>query len=166
VVRGLALHRFPTTTSKAREEIHMGLFDFVTDIGKKIFSSEDEASEKIKSHIEAENPGVKDLVVTVQDGVATLAGVAESAEAMEKAVLMAGNIQGISKVRADNLTSPAGTEKVGYYVIKSGDTLSGIAAKYYGKGSLYPRIFEANREVIKNPDLIYPGQKIRIPLDD
>jgi hypothetical protein len=37
--------------------------------------------------------------------------------------------------------------------------------QYYGKGSLYPRIFEANREVIKNADLIYPGQKIRIPLD-
>lgn len=47
------------------------------------------------------------------------------------------------------------------------DTLSGIAAnaKYYGQGSLYPRLFEANREVIKDPDLIYPGQKIRIPLD-
>ena len=29
----------------------------------------------------------------------------------------------------------------------------------------YPRLFEANREVIKDPDLIYPGQKIRIPLD-
>ena len=29
----------------------------------------------------------------------------------------------------------------------------------------YPRIFEANKEVIKDPDLIYPGQKIRIPLD-
>ena len=29
----------------------------------------------------------------------------------------------------------------------------------------YPKIFEANREVIKDPDLIYPGQKIRIPLD-
>ena len=78
---------------------------------------------------------------------------------------MAGNIQGVSEVRVDNLTTPAATEKVEYYVIKSGDTLSGIAAKYYGKGSLYPRIFEANREVIKDPDLIYPGQKIRIPLD-
>ena len=94
----------------------------------------------------------------------TLGGVAESAEAMEKAVLMAGNIQGVNEVRIDNLTTPAATEKVEYYVIKSGDTLSGIAAKFYGNGSLYPRIFEANREVIKNPDLIYPGQKIRIPL--
>ena len=143
----------------------MGLFDYAKDIGKKIFGSEAEASEKIKDYIETENPGVKDLEVTVQDGVATLSGAAESAEAMEKAVLMAGNIQGVSEVRVDNLTTPAATEKVEYYVIKSGDTLSGIAAKYYGKGSLYPRIFEANREVIKDPDLIYPGQKIRIPLD-
>lgn len=143
----------------------MGLFDFAKDMGKKIFGSEAEASEKIKDYIETENPGVKDLEVTIQDGVATLSGVAESAEAMEKAVLMAGNIQGVSEVRVDNLTTPAATEKVEYYVIKSGDTLSGIAAKHYGKGSLYPRIFEANREVIKDPDLIYPGQKIRIPLD-
>ena len=143
----------------------MGLFDYAKDIGKKIFGSEAEASEKVKDYIETENPGVKDLEVTVQDGVATLSGAAESAEAMEKAVLMAGNIQGVSEVRVDNLTTPAATEKVEYYVIKSGDTLSGIAAKYYSKGSLYPRIFEANREVIKDPDLLYPGQKIRIPLD-
>lgn len=148
----------------------MGLFDFVGDVGKKIFGSEAEASEKIKNYIETENPGVANLAVSVQDGVATLSGQAESAEAMEKAILMVGNLQGISEVRTDNLTAPEVPEgqlsaNVEYYVIKSGDTLSGIAAKYYGQGSLYPRIFEANREVIKNPDLIYPGQKIRIPLD-
>jgi nucleoid-associated protein YgaU len=139
----------------------MGLTDFVKDIEKKIFGSEDEAPDKIMDSIEAENPGVEDLEVSVQDGVATLSGDAESAAAMEKAVLMAGNIQGISEVRVE----PEAAEKVEYDVIKSGDTLSGIAAKYYGKGSLYPRIFEANREIIKNPDLIYPGQKIRIPMD-
>ena len=147
----------------------MGLFDFVGDVGKKIFGSEAEASEKIKTYIEAENPGVANLEVSVQDGVSTLSGQAESAAAMEKAILMAGNIQGISEVRVDNLTAPEVTESesenVEYYVIKSGDTLSGIAAKFYGQGSLYPRIFEDNREVIKNPDLIYPGKKIRIPLD-
>ena len=142
----------------------MGLFDFVSSIGKAIFGTDAEASDKIKDYINSENPGVKDLEVTFQDGVVTLGGVAASAEAMEKAVLMAGNIQGVNEVRIDNLTTPAATEKVEYYVIKSGDTLSGIAAKFYGNGSLYPRIFEANREVIKNPDLIYPGQKIRIPL--
>jgi len=143
----------------------VGLFDFVKEVGKKVFTSEDHASAQVKDYLETDNPGVKDLGVSVQDGVVTMSGVADSAEALEKAVLMAGNIQGVSEVNVDNVTSPEPTEKVEYYVIKSGDTLSGIAAKYYGKGSLYPRIFEANREVIKNPDLIYPGQKIRIPLD-
>lgn len=50
----------------------MGLFDFARDIGKKLFASEDEASQKIKEHIEAENPGVKNLDITVEDGVATI----------------------------------------------------------------------------------------------
>ena len=88
--------------------------------------------------------------------MATLSGQAESAAAMEKVIQMAGNIQGISEVRTGNLTAPEVTESenVEYYVIKSGDTLSAIAAEYYGKELLYPRIFEANREVIKNLDLI------------
>ena len=142
----------------------MGLFDFARNIGKKLFGSEDEAPEKIKEHIEEENPGVSNLEVSVKDGVATLSGEAESAEAMEKAVLMAGNVKGISEVRAEGLTAPAAEVEVQYYEIQSGDTLSAIAVRFYGKASDYPRIFEANREVIKDPDLIYPGQKIRIPM--
>jgi nucleoid-associated protein YgaU len=143
----------------------MGLFDFMANIGKKIFPNEAEASDKIKDYFEADNPGVNDFQVTVKDCVATLSGEAASAEAKEKAILMVGNLQGVKEVLADNLSAPAASVKVEYYVIKSGDTLSAIAQKYYGKGSAYPRIFEANREVIKNPDLIYPGQKIRIPMD-
>jgi nucleoid-associated protein YgaU len=141
----------------------MGLFDFVKDIGNKIFGSEDEAPEKIKKHIENANPGISNLEVSVENGVATLSGQAESAEAMEKAVLMAGNIKGIGEVRADGLTAPAPVEAVEYYAIQKGDTLSAIAKKYYGNANDYPRIFEANREVIKDANLIFPGQKIRIP---
>lgn len=143
----------------------MGLFDFVSNMGKQIFGNNAEAADKIKYYLESENPGITDLDVSFRDGVVTLGGTAESAAAMEQAVLLAGNIQGVTEVRIDNLTTPVSTEKVEYYIIKSGDTLSGIAARYYGDGSQYPRIFEANREVIKNPDLIYPGQKIRIPMD-
>ena len=143
----------------------MGLFDFARNIGNKLFGSEDEAPEKIKGHIEEENPGVSNLEVSVKDGVATLSGQAESAEAMQKAVLMAGNVKGISEVHADGLTAPAPVQVVQYYEIQSGDSLSAIAKKYYGKASDYPRIFEANREVIKDPNLIYPGQKIRIPVE-
>jgi nucleoid-associated protein YgaU len=146
------------------EDRNMGLFDFVTNIGKKIFPNEAEASDKIKDYFESDNPGVNDFQVTVKDGVATISGEAASAEAKEKAILMVGNLQGVKEVQADSLTAPTATVKVEYYIIKSGDTLSAIAQKFYGKGSEYPRIFEANREIIKNPDLIYPGQKIRIPM--
>ena len=53
--------------------------------------------------------------------------------------------------------------EVEYYVIESGDTLWGIAAKFLGNGAKYPEIFEANKEVIEDPDKIFVGQKIRIP---
>jgi nucleoid-associated protein YgaU len=49
------------------------------------------------------------------------------------------------------------------YVIQKGDTLWAIAAAQLGNGSKYPAIVEANKEVIKNADLIFPGQKILIP---
>ena len=142
----------------------MGLFDFFSDMGEKLFGSDDEAAEKIKENIEASNPGIKDLNVAYNDGVVELSGTADSAEAMEKAVLMAGNVKGVSEVKADGVSAPPQPAPVEYYVIQKGDSLSAIAKRYYGNAKDYPRIFEANREVIKNPDLIYPGQKIRIPL--
>jgi nucleoid-associated protein YgaU len=49
------------------------------------------------------------------------------------------------------------------YVVKSGDTLSGIAKKVYGKAGRWPEIYEANRDRIENPKLIRPGWKLRIP---
>ncbi|MCC6419223.1 MAG: LysM peptidoglycan-binding domain-containing protein [Gemmataceae bacterium] len=49
------------------------------------------------------------------------------------------------------------------YTVADGDTLSAIAAHYYGSADEWPRIFEANRDQLDNPDLIYPGQMLRIP---
>jgi nucleoid-associated protein YgaU len=49
------------------------------------------------------------------------------------------------------------------YTVASGDTLSGIAHRFYGDAALFLRIFEANRDQISNPDLIFPGQVLRIP---
>jgi nucleoid-associated protein YgaU len=145
----------------------MGLLDFVKEIGNKIFNRDEEAAEKIRKHIETMNPGITGLQVKFSNGVVYLSGQAASAEAMQKAVLLAGNVQGVSSVNIEGLkVPPAPVEaKVEYYIIKKGDTLSAIAKQYYGKASAYPKIFEANREVIKDANLIYPGQKIRIPLD-
>jgi nucleoid-associated protein YgaU len=50
-----------------------------------------------------------------------------------------------------------------WYEVKPGDTLSKIAKAFYGDPSLYPKIFEANKDSLKNPDLIKVGQKLRIP---
>jgi nucleoid-associated protein YgaU len=78
---------------------------------------------------------------------------------------MAGNIQGVGQVDVASLQHPPEQEKVEYYLIRKGDTLSKITKQYYGDANKYPRIFEANREVIIDADRIFPGQKIRIPLD-
>ncbi len=46
---------------------------------------------------------------------------------------------------------------------RESDTLSKIAKQYYGSAGQWKRIYEANKDVIKNPDLIYPGQTFKIP---
>lgn len=151
----------------------MDLFGFAKDIGKRLFNKDEEAADKIKELIEANNPGVSNLDVGFEDGIVSLSGDCVNTAAREKCVLMAGNVQGVVDVYATNMSVPApveaveapAEEKVEYYVIQSGDTLGKLAKKYYGKAMDYPRIFEANKEVIEDPDKIYVGQKIRIPLD-
>ena len=141
----------------------MGLFDFAKGMGKKLFDSDDDAAEKIKDALNSDNPGITDLDVKFDDGKVALSGKADSAEAMEKAVLIAGNVQGVTDVDVSALDAPAPPADVLYYTVQEGDSLSKIAKQYLGDAMAYPKIFEANREVIKDADLIYPGQKIRIP---
>lgn len=50
-----------------------------------------------------------------------------------------------------------------WHEVVKGDTLSKIAQKYYGDASLYPQIFEANKDTLSDPDKIRIGQKLRIP---
>ncbi|MBE0469246.1 MAG: peptidoglycan-binding protein LysM [Methyloprofundus sp.] len=159
----------------------MGLFDFAKEIGSKLFTSDTDAAKNISDHILANNPGLDSLNVVFKNGEAILIGETTSFEAAQKAVLMAGNVKGVSKVTPKfqindvetgaetqteaDIISALEPDNIEYYIIQSGDSLSKIAKKYYNNAAEYPRIFEANKEVIKNPDLIYPGQKIRIPLD-
>lgn len=144
----------------------MGLFDFVSNIGNKLFNKEEEASSAVTAHLNADNPGVENVEVKVENGIASITGVAAIAAAVEKAVLMTGNIAGIASVNIDNLQIANGESLGGddeFYVIEKGDTLWKIAEKAYGNGAKYTAIVDANKEVIKDADKIFPGQKIRIP---
>ncbi|MDH3351929.1 MAG: peptidoglycan-binding protein LysM [Gammaproteobacteria bacterium] len=147
----------------------MGLFDFAKDVGRQLFDTDDEAADNIKQHLEIKLSGIKNLDVKFDDGVATICGECVNEATRTSALLIAGDIKGVEKVIADDLTFPEPKEeekeKVEFYEIVSGDTLGGIAKKFYGKASLYTRIHEANKELIPDPNKIYPGQKIKIPID-
>jgi len=60
---------------------------------------------------------------------------------------------------------PAGTATapVKSYTVQKGDTLSKIAKNFYGEANEYKKIFEANKDQLKDPDKIQPGQVLRIP---
>lgn len=49
------------------------------------------------------------------------------------------------------------------YVVAAGDSLSKIAKREYGDANKWPKIYDANRDSIKDPNLIHPGQKLKIP---
>ena len=162
----------------------MGLISFIKDAGEKLFghanaatppaattaaapSTDDlnaKAGAAIKTYIETQKLGITGLTVTY-DGAATkvtLAGQAPTQEASEKAALAAGNVSSVTQV--DNqLTVAAGAPDSQYHDVVKGDTLSAIAKKYYGDANKYPKIFEANKPMLSDPDKIYPGQKLRIP---
>ncbi len=57
----------------------------------------------------------------------------------------------------------AGNAYAQHHEVQKGDTLGKIAKKYYGDPSLYMTIFEANKDLLKDPNKIFPGQKLRIP---
>jgi len=65
-----------------------------------------------------------------------------------------------SDVKGGSSTAPAGEQS---YTVVAGDSLSKIAKKFYGNANAWKAIFEANRDKIANPDLIRPGQVLRIP---
>jgi nucleoid-associated protein YgaU len=68
-----------------------------------------------------------------------------------------------SDVQSGASTTAPGAEVYESYEVKPGDSLSKIAKRVYGKAGDWKRIFEANRDTLKNPDLIHPGQVLKIP---
>lgn len=59
--------------------------------------------------------------------------------------------------------SGSSTTATKIYEVVSGDSLSKIAKREYGDAKLWTRIFDANKDILKDPNKIYPGQKLKIP---
>lgn len=142
----------------------MGLFDmFKKAIGMDVDDGK-EAEVITQSITDAFGDNISGLNVAYDDGTVTLSGQADSFATKQKAVLMAGNVKNVEAVN-DMLTVQVAEPEpeLRYYTIERGDSLSKIAKEVYGDYKKWTALFEANKEVIKDPDLIYPGQTIRIP---
>ncbi|HEV2854878.1 MAG TPA: peptidoglycan-binding protein LysM [Thermoanaerobaculia bacterium] len=105
---------------------------------------------------------VRDLAVDIEGDKALIRGAVDSQADREKIILMVGNTEGIGSVD-DRLQVSRQEPESQLYDVKPGDTLSKIAKQFYGDANKYQQIFEANRPMLKDPDEIYPGQKLRIP---
>lgn len=161
----------------------MGLFTFIKNAGAKIFGGKTDAEKAAEAKAEVEAAELKaeelaasrleetindlqlqveNLNVHIDDDKATVTGMAYDQATKEKVVLVIGNSEGIAMVD-DQMTVEHVEPEAQFHTVVSGDTLGKIAKKYYGNAMKYPVIFEANKPRLKNPDLIYPGQVLRIP---
>jgi nucleoid-associated protein YgaU len=123
------------------------------------------AATAILTYIKTQNLPVDGLDVAFDgaSGSVTVAGVAADQATKEKVVLCCGNVSGVDKVN-DMMTVKEPADESRWYTVVKGDTLSAIAKTQYGNANAYMKIFEANKPMLSNPDKIYPGQLLRIPV--
>jgi len=160
----------------------MGLFSFLKEAGEKLFGKEVKAAEQaaadpakkaeadraaataIEAHVGKLGLKITAFTVTFDTatGIAKVYGVADDQANKEKAILAAGNVEGVSGVD-DLMSVSVAAPPAQFYTVVKGDTLSKIAKDVYGNANDYMRIFEANQPMLKHPDKIYPGQNLRIP---
>ena len=151
----------------------MGLISFIKNAGTKIFGKSEEKKELekaalIEAHIKKFGFDTSDIRVKVDDDKVTLTGSVDTMENKNKIIVTAGNIEGISVVddwivvKYPPVVAPPEPEKQ-FYTVKKGDYLSKIAKEVYGNANKYDVIFEANKPMLKDPNLIYPGQVLVIP---
>lgn len=143
----------------------MGLVNFFKNAGEKLFGNSKEADvDSIKKYIQSQGLSTEgiDLSFDKATDTVTVSGQVADQNTKEKILLCCGNVQGVAKVQ-DNLKVKSPSPESQYYTVQSGDTLSKIAAKFYGDAKKFSLIFDANRPMLSHPDKIYPGQNLRIP---
>lgn len=105
---------------------------------------------------------IDDLQVSFSGETAVISGTAPSQADAERAILVAGNTEGVAHVDG-NIEVVEPEPPAVYHTVVAGDTLSELSGRYYGVIRLYDAIFSANQPMLEHPDEIYPGQVLRIP---
>ena len=148
----------------------MGIFDFVKSVGKKLGIGDEEtppSADDLKQELDSHDLGTDKVSVEIEGDKAIIKGEVADQSIFEKAIMAVGNTLGVSQVEASEVkvadASGAAADGPVFHEVKKGDNLWKIAEKHYGNGSKYTEIFEANKPMLKDPDLIYPGQMLRIP---
>ncbi len=166
----------------------MGLFDFLKSAGSKVLTKKNASTVKTKEIIKMEkelaakqaellqkqklvllkgmvdstNVKVKGLELDYTKDKVTVYGQVKTQADKEKVILALGNVGGVARVD-DRISVSKPAPAATFYTVKRGDSLSKIAKKVYGDPKLYKQIFEANQPMLKNPNMIFPGQSLRIP---
>jgi len=150
----------------------MGLISFIRNAGDKLFKSEEKREEEradlITAHIRKFGFDAGNIQVKVDDDKVFLTGSIDTFENKNKVIVTAGNVDGIASVddriivKNTPVATPPPPEKQ-FYTVRKGDYLSKIAKQVYGNANKYNVIFEANKPMLKDPNLIYPGQVLVIP---
>jgi len=102
------------------------------------------------------------LSIDIDDDKVTFYGQVDTNSEREKIILALGNTEGIATLE-DRLSVINPEPEATFYTVVKGDSLSKIAKAHYGDAMKFPVIFEANKPMLTSPDLIYPGQVLRLP---
>lgn len=122
-------------------------------------------SNELESYVKDLGIEASDIDIRFDDGTAYITGEAADQATKERIILAVGNAHGVGRVD-EEMTVADPAEEAHFHTVAPGDTLWAVAEKVYGDGSRYTEIFEANKPMLKDPDMIFPGQVLRCPMDD
>jgi len=161
----------------------MGLFNFLKTAGSGLlknkaakYATKERSDVAIRERqegllegiIEGAGVNVSNVDVEIEGEVVKIWGEAVTEADREKAILILGNMEGVGAID-DRISvvggAPEAAKEVAaeLYEVQPGDSLSKIAKAMYGDPMKYKLLFEANQPMLKDPNLIYPGQTLRIP---
>ncbi len=158
-----------TNTKNSDEELLNSLQNAQTDtlkeekIDTNNLSKDSKAKSNINKKIDTFNKVIVKENINKDDEIAKLSAEIDSILQTKEVEQKEKNLKYAKEFKEDIKNRE---REMRFIVVKKGDTLSSIAYRAYGRASAYKKIYEANPDLIKNPNKIYVGMKLRVPVDE